>query len=397
MKINMGENIRKYRKNMDLTQEQLAEKLGTTVQSVSRWECGSTYPDMEMLPAIASVFQVTVNDLFYCSDEEREKFCDDLSWKLEKAAEEANAEKVVSVLKEIRRNFDEYHDYCAWGIYHGLYKNHLEESKEVMEQLRSLTGEIMRFCPWDEHTAAIEWMAKMEDDDHIQAFLDEYSSAEDISRRRLLLNRYRWRRDFEKHESIRKLHLIESLYEVLDVPANWATFGIEDSAYAVWCLKNNLTYLHSICDCIPDPKHPLTGNGELDLFCDMRLDIGWILIWALAEEGKIEEAFTVMEDFVSLLEKITAIKTDTFTLSVTSPALKDLTVDAWFEWADDYDNGMQYRYFTWKMNDRCWAVMPKEYPPIFQKYYTKLHSDPRFDRYLQRVNNCVITRPNPEE
>lgn len=395
MKLNMGENIRKYRRGMELTQEQLADKLGTSVQSVSRWECGATYPDMEMLPAIADAFQITVNDLFYCGEAERKKFCDDLYSQLEKAAEEVDAEKVVSVLKDIRRSFAQYHDYYIWGLYHVIYKKRLEESKAVMEQLRSLTGEVMRFCPCGDHETAIEWMAQIEDDEHIGAFLDEYSSDWDISRTRLLLLRYRKRRDFEKHESVRMQHLIESLYELLDVPTNWMTFGLEDPAYAVWCLNNNLAYLHSICDCMPDPKHPLTGNGELDLFCDMRLDIGWILTWALAEEGKIEEAFTVMEDLVLLLEKITAIKTDTFTLSVTSPALRNFTTDAWFEWMDA-DNGMQYRDFLWKINGRCWAVIPNEYPLVFQKYYDQLNSDPRSDRYMQRVNACVVTRTKAE-
>ena len=37
MKLNIGVNIRKYRKKADRTQEQLADRLGTTDQSVSRW------------------------------------------------------------------------------------------------------------------------------------------------------------------------------------------------------------------------------------------------------------------------------------------------------------------------------------------------------------------------
>ena len=44
MKLNIGENIRKYRKQMEMTQEQLAERLGTSVQSVSRWETAATLP-----------------------------------------------------------------------------------------------------------------------------------------------------------------------------------------------------------------------------------------------------------------------------------------------------------------------------------------------------------------
>ena len=42
MKLNIGENIRSHRKQADMTQEQLADKLGVSFQSVSRWENSST-------------------------------------------------------------------------------------------------------------------------------------------------------------------------------------------------------------------------------------------------------------------------------------------------------------------------------------------------------------------
>ena len=53
MKLTIGENIRHFRKKNDLTQEALAECLGVTYQSISRWENGTTYPDLELIPAIA--------------------------------------------------------------------------------------------------------------------------------------------------------------------------------------------------------------------------------------------------------------------------------------------------------------------------------------------------------
>ena len=53
MKLRIGENIKSLRKARDITQEALAEMLGVSCQSVSRWELGTCYPDMELLPAIA--------------------------------------------------------------------------------------------------------------------------------------------------------------------------------------------------------------------------------------------------------------------------------------------------------------------------------------------------------
>lgn len=63
MKIRFGEILKDLRRKKDITQEELADILGVTSQSVSRWEKGACYPDMELLPAIANYFNVTVDDL----------------------------------------------------------------------------------------------------------------------------------------------------------------------------------------------------------------------------------------------------------------------------------------------------------------------------------------------
>ena len=63
MKLTIGENIRNYRRKQDLTQEEFAECLGVSYQSVSRWENGSTYPDIELLPAISKLLGITVDEL----------------------------------------------------------------------------------------------------------------------------------------------------------------------------------------------------------------------------------------------------------------------------------------------------------------------------------------------
>jgi transcriptional regulator with XRE-family HTH domain len=54
-------NLLKYRKAKNLTQEQLTEKLGISFQAVSKWETGMAYPDIKLLPQIASIFQVSID------------------------------------------------------------------------------------------------------------------------------------------------------------------------------------------------------------------------------------------------------------------------------------------------------------------------------------------------
>ena len=59
-----SENMKKFRLAKKYTQEYVAEKLCVTSQSVSRWECGTTLPDVLMLPEIAKLYGVLVDDLF---------------------------------------------------------------------------------------------------------------------------------------------------------------------------------------------------------------------------------------------------------------------------------------------------------------------------------------------
>ncbi len=59
-----SENMKKFRLAKKYTQEDVAEKLGVTAQSVSRWECGNTLPDVLLLPEIAELYGIIVDDLF---------------------------------------------------------------------------------------------------------------------------------------------------------------------------------------------------------------------------------------------------------------------------------------------------------------------------------------------
>ncbi len=59
--IYLPENLKKYRVLKDLTQEDVAEYLGITAQSVSKWERGESYPDISFLPALANIFETSVD------------------------------------------------------------------------------------------------------------------------------------------------------------------------------------------------------------------------------------------------------------------------------------------------------------------------------------------------
>ncbi len=71
MQVQLGQKIRSLRLRDNRTQAETADALGVSPQAVSRWEMGTTYPDLELLPAIAAYFGTSIDELFgFQSDRE---------------------------------------------------------------------------------------------------------------------------------------------------------------------------------------------------------------------------------------------------------------------------------------------------------------------------------------
>ena len=63
MKIQIGENIKRFRPENNITQEALAEILGVSCAAVSKWEVGDTYPDITLIFPLADFFGASVDEL----------------------------------------------------------------------------------------------------------------------------------------------------------------------------------------------------------------------------------------------------------------------------------------------------------------------------------------------
>lgn len=60
----LSNNLKKLRVEKKYTQEQVAEHLGVSAKSVSRWECDKSMPDVMILPELARLYCVTIDDLY---------------------------------------------------------------------------------------------------------------------------------------------------------------------------------------------------------------------------------------------------------------------------------------------------------------------------------------------
>lgn len=160
----LGENIAALRKNRGFTQEELAKRLGVSPQAVSKWENGTACPDIALLPEIADIFSVTVDDLMRApaerlisdeSNKEKDKstadksesdFNDDKQWG-------AEAKKVnISVIQQngrpvnVKLPFKLVKTGLKIGSVYGLPKNLYNAvaeaiSSEKIGEILSLDGE----------------------------------------------------------------------------------------------------------------------------------------------------------------------------------------------------------------------------------------------------------------
>lgn len=78
MAMKIGEKIKKLRKAKNISQESLANVLGVTFQAVSKWETGTTAPDVSLIPPLANYFGVSIDELFDYNAWENERTVDEI-------------------------------------------------------------------------------------------------------------------------------------------------------------------------------------------------------------------------------------------------------------------------------------------------------------------------------
>lgn len=62
MDLKIGYSVKRLRLERDMTQEELAQKIGVTFQAVSKWETNTTTPDIALLPKLSMLFGVSIDE-----------------------------------------------------------------------------------------------------------------------------------------------------------------------------------------------------------------------------------------------------------------------------------------------------------------------------------------------
>ena len=398
MKLNIGENIRRLRRAADMTQEQLADKLGVAFQSISRWENGTTYPDIEFLPALAGIFGVTVDELIGCEESKKKKLLEDRVEELEALveSESPDVEAILNRVREIRRDCTAtpslrssilggmlfHFANCGWC-------DEFQNSPELMAELRLVFEEVMATDSSREHKEEMVcYMACIEDEANMDAFLDQNATRHDLSRDTLLYERYKKRKCFDKEEMMRQKTLFVAIANrVFSSDLLRIGEGVLNLRENLQINTTLLTYLHNICGVEPDAAHPITGDGSVDIFAPDRIDFGIRRACYLAASGDTEGAFVVLEDTVTLLESLMSLEEGS-EIGCASRWMRDLRLRVEYTTLNGVGRTLRsdsdpYHYFYGGV-DSEWVL----YPFIATKgweWFDPIRTDPRFASYVERV------------
>lgn len=385
MKLAIGENIRNFRKKNDLTQEALADRLGVTYQSISRWENGMTYPDLELIPAIADVLAVTVDELLGMPQIEKERRAVEAFDALRRECMKRNydADTIVNLLRDIRRNH--LNNDHAWRPWSEGNERAFRDPK-ILPEVRLLAEAYLERHPMHPHT--IQTMAEIEEEENIEGFLKQYTTPFDCSSRALLFGRYLYRCDAERFEPERRFQLYHAFNNLLcpRYLLKWGEGKINND-YADDFMKEMLSLIRR--DAVDDRP---------DMWISDRMELGLKAALRLISSGNQEQALLQIEKVVKLLEDTMRI-TDEVLLPTSCRFLNGMEWRAKENWSnrDNNPDGPQERFvyvFT-KMSgmSSCYCIYPSEYYDVLKgKEFDSLRIHPIFVKLCERVKALIVTK-----
>lgn len=155
MKLNIGEKIKRFRKERELTQEEFAEILGVSYQSVSRWENNSCYPDIELIPVIADFFGITTDMLMGVDNATEKKAVQQYREDFQTAISRGDVDECIRISREAVAQFPNNYALLNQLMYalfvSGDDSADIPDWKENMEkydgEITALGERIIKYCP----------------------------------------------------------------------------------------------------------------------------------------------------------------------------------------------------------------------------------------------------------
>lgn len=163
MQLKVSENIKRYRKSMNLTQEQLAESLGVTIGAVSKWENGGNVPDITTLMELANLYNISMDELL--GYDKSTKNVDALAERIENLMHEHKFDEATieakNALARYPHTFKILHA-CAEMYRYKYVENQLKEADAAREEAIDLYNKALSYISQNDDTSINEFTIKLQ-------------------------------------------------------------------------------------------------------------------------------------------------------------------------------------------------------------------------------------------
>lgn len=292
MKLKLAENLRNLRLDRNITQEQLAEHLGVSFKTVSRWETGAGYPDIEILPNIANFFDVSLENLLGVSKTDRKMASEKMYQELSNLPFDCHerTELLLKMNKEFPDDRAVLYNLCR--------------ITENLHQKRHFTNEMIRTAHiaeqgLDNHTArAIGWLIDAEENENAMSLLGKYTQPLILSRELRLESRARFQKNWDEYDLERQKNLLILLLQFVFDRLQVKEMSVKkkiDGLQAIIAMIDAMTKTTG--------QNPVSGDGVPDLWFPIRFQQGRALACHLASIDEKEKALSIIEDLTDLHEK----------------------------------------------------------------------------------------------
>ena len=347
--------IRKLRRDRDITQEELAVAVGVTYQSVSRWENGQAYPDIELIPKIAQYFDISTDVLFGTDTETIDKRLEMHYQKIKEV--QANPEEFYQACKVAYDEFPKEFTFGLWLCRCYVF-NSIRPHGEHRDEIRNICQNIIDNCTNEDfRIEAMEIIAIAEDDDHLDKWLKlmpSWKSCKEI----LLETRYGYHDDLEKFRLQRQENFISFIGYVF-----YNCSHKEDNPYDIIATYKMILVM---IDMMRNP------NTNIDAWIEMRANFYMRLARAYFRLKESDIGYIDLEKSIDLYLKYAELPLDTI-LSYNCPTLNVLTENKISKPEDDKEDKGKYL---------CWWVY---HDLTNDSIFSSLKGEKRFDALIEKL------------
>lgn len=241
-KLNIAENIVRLRHEKKITQERLAEFIGVTKASVSKWETGQSMPDIIILPQLATFFDVTVDELIgyvpQLSKEQIRKLYQEFARGFADGDFEETMGKTQADVKKYYSCYPFLFQICVLWLNHYTMAEGEQRQREILVSISELCEHIKKNC---KHVGISDDVIVLQAMVHLQlGRVDEVVDAlEEMSRPDrltsqsgiVLMQAYRMAGDLDKAESFMQISMYNAVMSLVATAAQCISMYMDKLSY----------------------------------------------------------------------------------------------------------------------------------------------------------------------